>query len=129
MALYSLALYGNGRPLEPGALGSPAAVKVLRLVILHKEDLYRRITLDWRRELVLRLEAPAATHLHGAFASMREGDVALVEYVPDKGTTIRVNKGVAVTGAEHDLMLAFLDHWLGQRPVSESIKRALLGSS
>ena len=129
VALYSLALYVNGRPLEPGALGSPTAAKVLRLVILHKEDLHRRITLDWRRELVPRLEAPAATHLHGAFASMREGDVALVEYVPDKGTTIRVNKGVAVTGADHDLMLAFLDHWLGQRPVSESIKRALLGSS
>jgi hypothetical protein len=34
-----------------------------------------------------------------------------------------------VTGASHDLILAFLDHWLGQRPVSEEIKRALLGSS
>ncbi len=129
VALYSLALYVNERPLEAGTLGSPAAAKVLRLVILHKEDLHRRITLDWRRELVPRLDAPATTHLHGAFASMREGDVALVEYVPDKGTTIRVNRGVAVTGADHDLMLAFLDHWLGQRPVSEAIKSALLGSS
>jgi hypothetical protein len=25
----------------------------------------------------------------------------------------------------HDLMLAFLDHWLGQRPVSEELRRAL----
>jgi hypothetical protein len=26
------------------------------------------------------------------------------------------------------LMLAFLDHWLGQRPVSEDLKRDLLGT-
>lgn len=128
VALYSLALYANGPATEPGALGSPAAAKVLRVVILYEENLHRRIALDWRRELVPRLEAPATAHLQGAFASMREGDVALVEYVPDKGTTIRMNRSVAVTGADHDLMLAFLDHWLGQRPVSEAIKRALLGS-
>ena len=52
-----------------------------------------------------------------------------VEYVPGKGTAVRVNKAVAVSGAHHDLMLAFLDHWLGQRPVSEELRHALLGSS
>jgi hypothetical protein len=31
-----------------------------------------------------------------------------------------------VSGAHHDLMLAFLDHWLGDRPVSEELKRTLL---
>jgi hypothetical protein len=54
--------------------------------------------------------------------------VVLIEYVPGKGTTVRVNKAVAVGGVNHDLMLAFLDHWLGQRPVSEEIKRTLLAS-
>lgn len=52
-----------------------------------------------------------------------------VEYVPAKGTVVRVNRAVAVSGAHHELMLAFLDHWLGQRPLSEEIKRTLLGSS
>jgi len=41
---------------------------------------------------------------------------------------VRVNKGVVVSAAHHDLMLTFLDHWLGQRPVSEEIKKSLLGS-
>ena len=54
------------------------------------------------------------------------GDVVLVEYTPARGTFVRVNRAVAVSGAHHDLMLAFLDHWLGDRPVSEAIKRALL---
>lgn len=32
----------------------------------------------------------------------------LIEYVPNKGTFVRVNRAVAVSGANHDLMLAFL---------------------
>lgn len=73
---------------------------------------------------------PAATeHLSQTFAPLTRGDVVLVEYLPGRGTTLRVNKTVVVTGANHDLMVAFLDHWIGQRPVSEEIKRTLLGSS
>jgi hypothetical protein len=55
--------------------------------------------------------------------------VVLIEYVPGKGTAVRVDKTVAATGAHHDLMLAFLDPWLGQRPVSGDMKRALIGPS
>ena len=51
-----------------------------------------------------------------------------MEYVARRGTTVHVDKAVAVSGANLDLMLAFLEHWLGQRPVSEEIKRTLLGS-
>jgi len=38
---------------------------------------------------------------------------------------VRVNDATAVSGAKHDLMIAFLDHWLGQQPVSEEMKRTL----
>ena len=42
----------------------------------------------------------------------------------------RYTVAVYVNGwAHHDLMLAFLDHWLGQRPVSEDLKRTLLAPS
>jgi len=37
-----------------------------------------------------------------------------------------VNKDVAVSRASHELMLAYLDHWVGQRPLSEELKQALL---
>jgi hypothetical protein len=65
--------------------------------------------------------------LRGVFAPLLSGDVVLVEYAPGRGTTVRVNRGVAVNAAHHDFMLAFLDHWLGPRPVSEEIKDKLLG--
>jgi hypothetical protein len=125
--LYGLALYVTGSVSRANLL-SPDVAKVLRIQIVFEEDPRYRIGIDWRGELVPRLESAATAHLRGTFAPLRSGDVVLIEYVPGKGTTVRVNKAVAVGGVNHDLMLAFLDHWLGQRPVSEEIKRTLLGS-
>jgi hypothetical protein len=79
--------------------------------------------------LIPALEPAAIAQLRATFAALRYGDVVLIEYAPAKGTSIRINKAVAVAGIDHDLMLTFLDHWLGQRPVSAEIKRALVGSS
>ena len=125
---YSLALYVEGRMLNRGHLASPEVPKALRIEITYHDALPQRVTLDWRPELVPTLKPAGAAHLRGAFAPLRQGDVVLIEYAPAKGTTVRVNKAVAVSNADHDLMLAFLDHWLGQRPVSEEIKRTLLGA-
>jgi hypothetical protein len=123
--LYTIAIYTDGDPVSRELLASPDAAKALRIQVRYQEDLRRRTAIDWRRELLPRLESPAVAHLQGSFAPIQHGDV-VVEYVPARGTTVRVNKGVAVSGAHHDLMLAFLDHWLGQRPLSEEIKQALL---
>lgn len=125
--LYTIAIYSDGEMSREGLSGKNAA-KALRIEVAYTEDLRRRMALDWRRELVPRLEAQAVAHLRGSFAPIRNGDVVSVEYTPAKGTAVRINKAVAVSGAHHDLMLAFLDHWLGGRPVSEEIKRTLLGA-
>jgi hypothetical protein len=127
--LYALALYAQPSNLSLEGLASPETDKALRIQVLYREDFHRRLAIDWRRELVPSLEAAATAHLRGAFLPLRHGDVVIVEYAAGRGTTVRVNEGVAVASANHDLMLAFLDHWLGQRPVSEDLKRALLGRS
>jgi hypothetical protein len=125
---YTLAVYGNGERLDPARLASVDAAKALRIQVTYEEDLQRPLSLDWRRELVPHLSSSATAHLQGSFAPLQHGDVVVIEYVPAKGTTVRVNKAVVVSGAHHDLMLAFLEHWLGQRPLSEDIKEMLLGS-
>jgi len=40
---------------------------------------------------------------------------------------VRVNDRTAVSTGRYDLMLAFLDRWIGRGPVSEEMKAALLG--
>jgi hypothetical protein len=128
LELYAIALYADGAP-DRERLASPDTAKALRIVVSYRNDLRRPVTLDWQRELIPRLEARAVAQLRSDFAALRQGDVVQIEYAPARGTTVRINRGVAVPDAHHDLMLAFLDHWLGDRPVSEELKRALLGPS
>ena len=125
--LYSLAVYVGGG-MDRSNLLSADVPKAVRIQVLYEEDIRQRIGLDWRAELIPKLESAATAHLRGTFAPIRRGDVILIEYVPQKGTSVRVNRAVAVSGVNHDLMLAFLDHWVGQRPVSDEIKQTLIGS-
>jgi hypothetical protein len=124
---YTIGLYLDSGGEDFTRLASPDTAKALRFEVLYSPDIRPRIVQDWTRELVPSLEAQATAHLRGSFAPLRAGDQVLIAYWPGKGTTVRVNKAAAVAGANHDLILAFLDHWLGQRPFSEEIKLRLLG--
>jgi Chalcone isomerase-like len=125
--LYTIAVYTNDGTISRELLASSEAPKALRVQVSYDEDPRTKMVIDWRRELLPRLDAGETAHFQGAFAPIQHGDTIIVEYVPGRGTTVRVNKGVAVTGVHHDLMLSFLDHWMGQRPLSEEIKHSLLG--
>ena len=123
--LYSVALYVSETTARAHMLSADTA-KALHIAIMYEQDLRRTISLDWRRELIPPLEPAARAQLAGALAPLVRGDVVAVEYAPGRGTSIRINKNVVVSRISHDLMLSFLDHWIGQRPVSEDIKRQLL---
>ena len=125
--LYTIALYTEEGMVSRESLASANVPKALRIQVSYEEDVRRRLAIDWRRELLPRLEPAASAHIQGSFAPIQHGDTVIIEYVPARGTTVRVNKGVAVSGVNHDLMLAFLDHWIGQRPLSEEIKQSLVG--
>jgi Chalcone isomerase-like len=128
LELYQLAIYGRTSIRDSAWLASPDNPKALRVVITYDDDLHRRAVADWTRELVPRVEPGAAEQLRARFLALQKGTVVSVEYIPSRGTTIRVDRAVVVASAHHDVMLAFLDFWLGQRPVSEDLKRALLDS-
>ena len=125
LELYSVALYSNVAVRDVERLASPDVPKALRIEIQYEEDFRRQLTIDWQRELIPPLNHTAIEHLRQTFAPLKRGDVVLIEYTPSKGTTVRVNRATVASGVTHDLMLAFLDHWLGQRPVSEELKRTL----
>lgn len=127
--LYDVAVYlPNGADMN-GALINPDVSKALRVQVHAPDDLPLRLTFDWRAELLPRMNAAGSTHLRNAFGSLRHGDLLMVEYAPRTGTVVKINKTLVVPTAGHDLMLAFLDHWVGQRPVSEDMRRQLLGLS
>ena len=126
--LYTIALYAKP-PFDRAEMLSADRAKALRIEVTYEPDWHRPALVDWQRELVPRFEPPAVVaHLRGTFAGLRRGDIVLIDYAPGRGTSVRVNSSIAVPSAHHELMLAFLDHWLGQRPVSEEIKQRLLAS-
>ena len=61
------------------------------------------------------------------FSDVHEGDVVLLDYLPGKGTRVTIkgeNKGL-IEGA--DFNRALLSVWLGEDPVTEELKDAMLG--
>lgn len=65
--------------------------------------------------------------IFAALPGVSNGDVILLDYVPDTGTRVMVNgveKGV-VEGAETNR--ALLRVWLGEHPAETSLKKAMLG--
>ena len=68
------------------------------------------------------------TGIMNALQSAKEGDVIALDWVPGSGTRILLNgepRGKAIAG--EDFYRALLRIWLGDDPVSGSLKRALLG--
>ena len=126
LEIYSVALYSKVPARDVERLASPDVAKALRIEIEYEEDFRRQLTIDWQRELIPPLNHAAIEHLRQTFAPLKRGAVVLIEYTPARGTTVRVNGATVASGVTHDLMLAFLDHWLGQRPVSEELKRTLM---
>ncbi|MCG7913175.1 hypothetical protein A3195_08950 [Candidatus Thiodiazotropha endoloripes] len=64
---------------------------------------------------------------NGWFETLTEGEVIELDYFPDRGTRVKikgVEKGV-IPGV--DFFQALLKVWLGERPVTKSLKQDLLG--
>ncbi|MGZ8967470.1 MAG: chalcone isomerase family protein, partial [Gallionella sp.] len=76
------------------------------------------------------LDAPLKqfSAMFAAIPEVKKGDVILLDYLPDVGTTVSVNgvsRGVIV-GVEFNR--ALLSIWLGNKPVDSDLKKDLLGA-
>ena len=125
-ALYTVAVYAEARPLDIAHLAKAETAKALRIEVVSDDDPFSPLTRPWRRELVPRLDvrrdhAAARDRGNGEEGRRPAGRILTREghHHPGKSQT-------AVSHAPHSLMVAFLDQWLGQRPVSEDLKRTLL---
>ena len=78
-------------------------------------------------EQLERLKSEIA-QFNGLFDTVKKGDRIVLDYVPGKGTTVTINateKGTIGGKEFNDLLLAI---WLGDKPVAEKLRKALLGS-
>ena len=61
------------------------------------------------------------------FSDMHKGDVVLLDYIPGKGTRVMIKGDVKGTIEGDDFNRALLSVWLGEAPVTEALKDAMLG--
>lgn len=64
--------------------------------------------------------------LNVAYTTVRDGDRSSLTYEPDVGTTLRINDEPVVTIAGDDFARLYFKIWLGDQPISQSLRAALL---
>jgi len=73
---------------------------------------------------------PRVAELLSLFTDGKEGDVILLDFLPEAGTAVSLNgqmKGRPIPG--EDFYRALLRIWLGDKPVDGDLKNAMLGRS
>jgi len=61
------------------------------------------------------------------FETLHAGDRVLLDYLPAVGTRVTINGSERGVLSGHDFNQALLKIWLGESPVTKSLKRDLLG--
>ncbi|OOG24584.1 hypothetical protein B1C78_08555 [Thioalkalivibrio denitrificans] len=131
--VYGAGLYGpQGVPAQ-GLLEQDERkrLEIEYFVDIEASDLARAADTILERQLepaLLQALAPRIDRLHDAYRPVRPGDRYVMEYLPGHGTELRLNGETLVTIEGRDFARAYFGIWLGDRPLSSSLRDALLGS-
>lgn len=68
-------------------------------------------------------------HFKSLFPDMRRGEEVVLDYFPGKGVQVLIKGEAKGTIGGSDFARALLSVWLGEKPVTGDLKRALLGAN
>lgn len=124
--LYSLALYLPQRMSDVQEIRHESTPKAFRLKIVYGGDKPDQIPESWREELIPALSETQTQQLKQAYANLRQGDIVWITYTPQSGTQLMINNQTVLSDSGQRLISGFIDLWLGQNPVSEALREALI---
>jgi hypothetical protein len=134
MDIYIGALYLPEKSASAAAiLSSPEPASVL-MHFLYKTVSKEKITAGWTEGLEanhspaeMQLLQPKLEQFNQLFLTVHAGDVIRIDYLPGNGTEVRINNEWRGKVAGDAFFPALLKVWLGEHPVSISLKNAMLG--
>ena len=134
ISVYVAALYLPQPKRDVQALlQSPPANRVL-MHFVHSKVAKHKMDEAWREGFANNLEAPVLAAVTerlerfvALFGDMREGDQVWLDYQPAAGTSVTINGESKGTIEGADFNAALLGVWLGDEPVSDALKNALVG--
>ncbi len=81
----------------------------------------------WRKTIKPEIIDKAFRRFQKGFLNLNERDVLLFVYLPGEATSLFLNGRLLFKDPGPELMEALLEQWVGSHPVSEDLKRVLLG--
>jgi hypothetical protein len=132
--IYVGALYLPSRTSDADAILAGSGPASVLMHFLYSEVSRQKITEGWRDGLRANITADEMQAIQAAldkfntlFLDVRKGDVIRIDYRPPSGTAVRINGEWRGSVADKTFFRSLLKVWLGTKPVSRSLKKAMLG--
>jgi hypothetical protein len=129
--LYEASLYTS-----PGGTSSDVltAQAPFHLTFRYLRDIEKPIILKAAAKMLEKNLSPAeqdqiverVADLNDAYTGVEEGDTSSLTYVPESGTTLRINGKSRITVPGQDFARLYFKIWLGPKPLSENLRDHLL---
>jgi hypothetical protein len=132
--VYVGALYLSAMQRDAAGIIAADAPVAVHLHFLHSEVEVKKLVDAWNDGFNANHDAAQLAALkarierfNALFHTVKRGDIIRIEYTPGSGTTVAINaeERGAIEGA--DFRAALLRIWLGDKPVDDDLKRAMLG--
>lgn len=98
--------------------------EIEKSIILKSADrmLEKNLSETEREQIAQRVDT-----INEAYTTVRDGDRSSLTFQQDIGTTLRINDESVVTIEGSDFAQLYFQIWLGEQPISQSLRDALLG--
>lgn len=134
MKIYIGALYLADKTPDAQAILSDDGPASVVMHILYNKISKEKITGGWDDGLIANLTSadmraikPRLDKFNQLFKAVQEGDDIRIDYIPGKGTEVRISGEWRGVVEGNDFFRALLKVWLGSSPVSSSLKNDMLG--
>lgn len=134
-SIYVAGLYLPETSSDVAAILDPALAKQLTMQFVYDEVSRDKIIAAWNEGFTANTNAESLASLeteidrfNGVFDTMHEGDSIVLTYQPGDGVAVIIKDQIKTTIAGDDFQAALFSIWLGQAPVTESLKADLLGN-
>lgn len=134
MDIYIGALYLPARTPDSSAVLSDNGPAAVLMHIQHSEISQKKITQAWIDGLQANLNSeemqqlqPTLDKFNALFTDVHKGDEIRIDYSPASGTTVSINNQQRGTVGDNTFFRSLLRVWIGNEPVSDSLKNAMLG--
>jgi len=134
--IYVGALYVTKKSNTAAAIIADPGAKLVRMQFVYDEVSAEKMRDGWSEGFANVLDAttkakmqPQIDKFNQAFGKTVAGDVIDVQYLPQNGTTVIINKQVKTTIPGIDFHQALMKIWLGDDPVDANLKAGMLGKT